>query len=421
MILKNRNAITALLCCWVTATAAAQHFNYTAPLDLVSKTGFYQLTVTPELSSHVKTDFSDLRIADEKGNWVPHIIKPALPSVSRAAVTEFPIVSNRLNDSGKTVLVVENKGMGLHMGDKAIRSISEILLYIKNNTVSRYAVLSGSNDQKNWYIINENILLSRNYESDSGYFISSVKFSNADYTYFKLVIDNEKSDPLNILRAGTYFNISFQSVNSLVTNPAAGITQTDSSNGRSYIKVQQNAAFHIDEILVDAAGAKFYKRNAALFLAENDSNATPRNNPEFSFVLASGTSNTFSIRKIKAKIFWLVIENNDNPPLQVKAVSTRQNITRVTAWLEAGKKYVLLAGNEEAVQPDYDLAAFKDSIPLNLPVFSIGAFSKTETPAVAEQKNTHNKWWLWPAIIGSIAILAFLSWKLVADMKKSEA
>lgn len=421
MIQRNKSLITAFMGCLCLVTANAQHFKYTAALDTVSKTGFYQVSITPELSAHVKTDFSDLRIADEKGAWVPHIIKTALPRFSQSALKEFPIISNQLNDSGKTILVLENKGMGLRAGNKELLDISEIVLYIKNTAVSRYAVLSGSNDQKNWFIINENILLARNYESDSSYFISSVKFNNADYKFFKLVIDNEKSDPLNILKAGTYFNITFQSVISSITNPAAVLTQKDSSDGRSYIKVQQTAAFHADEILVDAAGAKFFKRNAALFLPQNDSSTVLRYNPEFSFVIASGSSSLFSIKKIKAAVFWLVIENNDNPPLQIKAVGTRQTITNAVAWLEEGKKYFLLADDAMAQQPDYDIASFKDSIPANIPVINIGPFTKIETPVITEQKNTDNKWWLWPAIIGAISILGFLSWKLLADMKKTEA
>lgn len=421
MTQKNKSLLAVLFYCLSTAVVMAQQFKYTAALDTVTKTVFYQVRITPELSSHVKTDFSDLRIVDEKGNWVPHILQTVLPFFSQSALKEFPIVSNQLNDSGKTVLVVENKGMGLRIGNKDVIDISEILLFIKNTSVSRYAYLSGSNDQKNWYIVNEPVLLTRNYESDSGYFISSVKFSAADYKYFKLVIDNEKSDPLNILKAGTYFNLTLQSVISPVNNHPAVISQKDSSNGKSYITVKHPAAFHIDAVRVDATGAKFFKRNAALFLPENDSTTTLRYDPEYSFVLASGTPNEFSIKKIKAKIFYIVIENNDNPPLQVKAVSTKQPVINAVAWLEAGKKYSLLTDNDAAMQPEYDIALFKDSIPANAPAIGVGAFKKTELPAVAEQKNNNNKWWLWPAIMGAVGILGFLSWKLLGDMKKTEA
>lgn len=421
MTQKNKSLLAVLVYCLSTAVVMAQQFKYTAALDTVTKTGFYQVRITPELSSHVKTDFPDLRIVDEKGNWVPHILQTVLPFFSQSALKEFPIVSNQLNDSGKTVLVVENKGMGLRIGNKDVIDISEILLFIKNTSVSRYASLSGSNDQKNWYIVNEPILLTRNYESDSGYFISSVKFSAADYKYFKLVIDNEKSDPLNILKAGTYFNRTFQSVISGLSNPATVISQKDSSDGRSYIKVRQAAAYHFDKIGVDAAGAKFFKRNAVLFLPGNDSTAAHRHTPEFSFVLSSASGNEFSLKKIKAALFYIIIENNDNPPLQIKSVSTSQSTTHAVAWLEADKKYSLLTDNDAAMQPEYDIALFKDSIPANTPAIGVGAFKKTELPDVAEQKNNNNKWWLWPAIIGAVGILGFLSWKLLGDMKKTEA
>jgi hypothetical protein len=421
MTQKNKSLLAVCIGCFAAAIAMAQQFKFTAALDSVVKTGFYQVSITPQLSSYVKTDFSDLRISDEKGNWVPHIIQTVLPFMNQSALKEFPIVSNQLNDSGKTELVVENKGIDLHIGNTAVLTVSEIVLFIKNNAVSRYAAISGSNDGKHWYIINENILLARSYESDSSYFISSVKFSNADYKYFKLVIDNAKSDPLNILKAGSYFNLTFQSVISSVSNPPAVISQKDSSDGRSYIKVRQDAAYHIDKIRIDAAGAKFFKRNAVLLLPGNDSTVAHRHEPGLSFVLSSGSDNEFSLEKIKTTFFYIIIENNDNPPLQIKAVNTSQSITRAVAWLEAGKKYSLLVDNADAEQPDYDIALFKDSIPANAPAIGIGTFKKTEPAAVAEQKNDNNKWWLWPAIIGAIAILGFLSWKLLADMKKTDA
>ena len=44
--------------------ATAQQFQYRSNLDTVTSSGFYAIPITPELSSHLKTDFSDFRIAD---------------------------------------------------------------------------------------------------------------------------------------------------------------------------------------------------------------------------------------------------------------------------------------------------------------------------------------------------------------------
>ena len=62
-------------CCQV----QGQSFRNKAAIDSVGKAGFYAIGVTPSLSSHVKTDFSDLRIADENANPVPYVLKSNIP------------------------------------------------------------------------------------------------------------------------------------------------------------------------------------------------------------------------------------------------------------------------------------------------------------------------------------------------------
>jgi hypothetical protein len=422
MIRINKKLLLVVTGCVVTVTAMTQSFKFKAPLDSVTKNGFYKINVSAELSSHTKTDFSDIRIADAEGKWVPHIIKPALPFLSQNAFKEFPILSNTINDSGKTVLVIENKGSNIMVGNTEVKTAYEIVLFIKNAAVSRYAGLSGSNDQKHWFIVAENILLSKNYESKENYFIDAVSFNNSDYKYFKLVIDNEKDDPLNIIKAGSYYNMVYQSFSYSENNPPPVLVQKDSSDGRSYITIKNNAAFHVDMIGIDAGGAKFFERSATLYLPLSDSEENKIGyNPLITFKISSAADNSFSIKKIKAKIFYLVIDNKDNPPLKINSIATSHQINSIITYLEKGKQYHLLTGNEAATPPDYDLEKFKDSIPAMIDTLGIGAFIKIETPATVVQKNNNNKWWLWPSIIAAIVMLGFLSWKLLGDMKKTES
>jgi hypothetical protein len=408
--------------CCCAASAMAQQFKYKASLDTIAKTGFYQLNVSADLSSHVKTDFSDLRIADDKGKWVPHIIKHELPNLVQSAFKEFPILKNEVTDSGKTKLIIENKGSGLLINNISVKNISELVLFIKNAAVSRYATISGSNDQQHWFIIRENILLTKTYETKENYFICSIAIGNSDYKYFKLVIDNEKADPLNIIKAGSYADLTYYAQNYFTGNGNAILHQKDSSDGKTYIKIKNNAAYHIDRISMKISGAKFYDRNANIYLPENDSVENTINyNPILSFKISSSGSNTFDIKKIKAKTFYVIIDNKDNPPLKINSISTEQERNIIITYLDKNKSYSLFAGDENAVKPEYNLENFKDSIPPNIDVTNVSPFTAIESAKVTKPKNTNNKWWLWPSIIGAILMLAFLSWKLLGDMKKTDA
>ena len=69
---RNSATILIILCCLF---ARAQQFNYRSTLDSIASSGFYTITITPELSAHLKTDLSDLRVVNNRDQWIPHIIR----------------------------------------------------------------------------------------------------------------------------------------------------------------------------------------------------------------------------------------------------------------------------------------------------------------------------------------------------------
>ena len=62
MMRKIQSKWICILLFLLSGTAGAQTFNYNADLDSVDQSGFYAFSITPELSSMLKTDFRDLRI-----------------------------------------------------------------------------------------------------------------------------------------------------------------------------------------------------------------------------------------------------------------------------------------------------------------------------------------------------------------------
>lgn len=421
MIKLQHKILVFALVMLVSAAGYSQAFKNAAKIDSVGTTGFYQINITPELSAFLKTDFSDLRIMDDKNRQVPYIVRSLLPTINQNVFNEFPIISNARTDSGNTVLILENKGAPLKIGNAAQRSINELLLFIKNTSAKRYASLSGSNNNKDWFTINENFFLPRSYQADAASFISQIRFSTVDYKYLKLVINNAGADALNIIKAGSYAELNFQGLKPLVIeNPVAGIAQTDSNNQRSYIAVTQTLPFQTDNITIAVTGAKFYERRVWLYLPENDSSNKPRVTAETSFIISSNLQNQFAVKKFKANKFYLVVENKDNPPLQITAVSTSQEPVCIVANFEKNISYTLQLNNEQAAAPDYDIKLFKDSITSVLPIIKSGpVFKNQQAENISVTKNNSNRW-VWPVIIAAIIILGVLAFKLLADMKKKD-
>ncbi|MEP7144660.1 MAG: hypothetical protein ABI707_17390, partial [Ferruginibacter sp.] len=75
MIHPGKILIALYIICGSPFLAFAQQFNYTAELDTVASTGFYAITISPQLSAYIKTDLADIRIADKNKQWVPHILQ----------------------------------------------------------------------------------------------------------------------------------------------------------------------------------------------------------------------------------------------------------------------------------------------------------------------------------------------------------
>ena len=120
----------------------------------------------------------------------------------------------------------------------------------------------------------------------------------------------------------------------------------------------------------------------------------------------------------KSRIFYLKIDNNDNPPLKITSISTAQQKSDLVAYLEQGTDYELVLDNPSADKPNYDLDKFTDSIPSVVSRIFIGPImpiaQKSLNPPEIKTKNP----WLWPVIGVVLLLLGLLTWQLTKDLKK---
>jgi hypothetical protein len=115
----------------------------------------------------------------------------------------------------------------------------------------------------------------------------------------------------------------------------------------------------------------------------------------------------------------LEIENSDNQPLILKSIKAFQLNKYLIARLDSGMQYAVKSGNSALRSPDYDLKYFSDSI-------SVLAGTITPNMMVIEQledavsKNFITKTVLWTVIVLVIGLLAFLSIRMMSEMRKRE-
>jgi len=381
-------------------TTNAQNFSVKGRLNTVQKNGFYAIDVTPELSSYIANDFRDLRIADDKEKTVPYIVRPTQPVFSSYNYFKLPIIKNELADSGRSVLIIQNNDA---------KKIAAIALILRNAAVARTATISGSDDANHWFTVDEDIYFQKQFVTDADKYVQTVQFPTSTYRYLKIVIDNGKNNPLNIIEAGIYTSDASSTALSYITNPAASFSQVDSADKNTYLHIKQPAAYHFTRIRLLIKGPHFYQRSIDILTGANTS----------SNELVSGKKTVFSVQPSNDSTFLIKIYNGDNPALQVDSVLTEQESKQVVTYLEAGKTYHLLMHDPLAIKPVYDLKQFKDSISYDIPTLQVVSVEKINSVQPADNSFI-SKNWIWPVIIIVLIVLGFFTLRLTREVGKRD-
>jgi len=401
--------------CCLPVLAQAQQFRYGCNIrGKIEKTGFYRVVITPEMSAHMQPDFRDVRvIADSSNQEFPYIIRSRRKDWGKELFKPFAITKNYLDDSGRSVIVFKKD---------VVTPISALSLILKNASVYRKGSLSGSNDGKKWFIISEQIAINYNFETIADSSIQSISFPISSYPYFQLKIDNAAYDPLNVIRIGIYENEWLPTFEPYIKNPKLQISQTDSSNHISYIRVNQNQSYPVYKFTFKITRPLYFSRNIQISTIDNPEKKHQRH----SEIISSSFSGSDSFYEIitpvmQAKNFMIEVENGNNLPLKINSVDTYQPYHELIAWLETGKEYIITMDNANAVAPTYDLELFKDSIPDRIPLLTVGKPNLIQTTQRLSQNSAFPQKWLWLIMAGAVMLLAILTWRLTGEMRKKEA
>jgi len=408
--------VNVFMFCAVTFCAKAQTegYNYSSKLDTVKSSGFYNIALTPEINAHLKTDYSDIRIVNDSGKWIPHVFR--VPQTERAVdpvMMEMQIVKKE-NSLLSTLCIVRNYDTAL----------SEMQINIRNTQVERFCTLSGSDDLTSWFIINDSILLKPESIDNKNQSFFQLNFPPVTYKYLKLVINNKGKEPLNIIdvySGPVTPNLKDRKIPEYLPfkNPDAAIVQKDSGD-RSYVKVTQAAAYHFDIISLRIEGAKYFYRMVDMYIpADSNHSMAHPGALVTSFTISNNSTLQFHVPVMNAGVFYLVIHNEDNLPLKLTEVKTYSTYTMITAYLEAGHNYRLFLDNPYATKPDYDLGKLNTRFKDDIPYLQAGKIQETEKKILEQQSAAaNNKWILWVAIAIAIIILLFFTQKMIKEVNK---
>jgi ABC-type Na+ efflux pump permease subunit len=204
----------------------------------------------------------------------------------------------------------------------------------------------------------------------------------------------------------------------LNSNPATAIQQKDSGK-ISYIKISQQQPFHFDNINLQLSGIKYYNRKVDLYLPDNGKHtfANPGQLLQ-SFSVSNNSTLQFTVPLTKTQVFYIVINNEDNLPLTLKAVKTACSNHYITAYLENSSSYTMIMDNETATLPNYDLSELNSNLPDSIPPLGFDKVTASNENNVRVTAEKNNTWMLWTAIAAALLILIFFSYKMLQEVDK---
>lgn len=393
----------------ISGSLYSQGYQYQTELENNTKEGFYKITLTPEILGKLKPNYADLRLKDKAGQAVPYYLEKESFSINKRVFKEYKIKEKIKWKNGATVLFVENT---------AQNAINNIQLQIKNFDVRKRLELAGSNDYNEWFTIKENYVFRSANGGNLTSEVKSLNFPYCDYKYYRIIIYDVFSLPINVMKVGYYDTYQELGKFTELVSPEAELLDTAGVK-ETYIKIAFNDKPYFDRLVFEVEKPAYFYRNARLALKELDYKGRNYYRTLERFVLNSNSDLTHYTNAFGHKEFYVIIENEDNPPLQIKGIKAFQLNHYLITYLESENKYKMVFGNKNVFSsPNYDIAHFKSKVGANVAFVKTKEITKLKQVEEQIEEEVGNQYWIWIAVAIVALLLGFVSYKMIMEMDK---
>ncbi|MEZ0540385.1 hypothetical protein [Fibrella arboris] len=411
------------LCLLPACTAAQQSFLYRATVQPVAKSGYHRIELPPDLIGRLHEGLGDIRLYDGQKREIPYVLTRQT-GVEATTFVAYDIVQKTNVPNVSTTVVVKRPSS---------QPITSLGIESQNTEVEKKATLSGSSDGKGWYALDDGIRLGHSNNSTTTATLQTITFPLSDYTYFRLVVNDSTSAPLNIRRIGNYG----QTNASAQYTPIAGIqlAQCDSSDHFTYLTLNRPSPARIDRLTIHVSSPAQFRRQAALGYTFAETVTRKRRQrpllrqsfgPLFDFTLSSTGDTTMTLPGLLTDKLCLRIANNDDAPLEISRIDAAQLTTYLTANLAADSTYQLQFGSMTAAVPVYDLAFFKNQLSGTLPIASVSKLTdwagRSLSASTDDQANQtdYQRVAVWAAILIVLLVLGIMSYRMLNETARKQ-
>ncbi|WP_108808478.1 DUF3999 family protein [Aquimarina spinulae] len=379
--------------------AQMDQYAYRSMLPEITDT-WHAISLPDEIFSKVSPNLSDIRvfgITNKKDTIeAPYLLRLKTEKKSFTKIP-FTILNTSFNEKGTYItLEIPTK-----------QPINQIHLDFEQSNFDWLITLEGTQDRKEWYTIKDDyrILSIKNELTD--YQFTTVRFPNAQYHYFRILIKSTKKPVLqsaNVTRyevkKANYKEYDIEKLN--IKNPKG--------TKKTIIDVSLKTPVPVSYIGVEVQETFDYYRPISIryvtdSIQTQQGSWKPRYRELSSGVLNSIEDNVFTNTSTIAQKFRIVIDNHDNQPLKINKVIVKgYQHELVTRFTNPGT-YYLVYGNDKMKKPSYDLNYVSAKIPDEMTTLS----PETQSTIGHEESSVTkplfaNKIWLW-GIMGIVILL----------------
>jgi Protein of unknown function (DUF3999) len=402
--MKNRFVLLLAFFGICSISHAQKDFSFRRKLNPIDSAGWYSLSLQSTIFQKTNPSFTDLRIYQfiEKDT----LEAPYLLTIHERKITEGTLKLPALNQSkkdGKQYLTFELKK------DQCVNSLD---LEFEEINYDGTATLEGSADQKEWFQIDEQRIISiQNGEMD--FTSASLYFPKTKYRYLRVQI---KADRLLTFSKATFKNQVIDP-GILTAVPSTWKQSLDKPAKQSIVNISLDEFQPIVKLNVETEETNDYYRPFRLERLM-DSTHSPKGWEYFYETIAQGyltsiDKNEFYFNYALAKKLRLIISNADNAPIKIKALSLFSPKVDLIARLKPSSNSFLYYGNNAIGEPSYDLVVFKEKIPTTAPTISLMEEEKLTKEKEPVSALIENKIWLWVVMAAIIGVLGFFTLKMV--------
>jgi hypothetical protein len=196
------------------------------------------------------------------------------------------------------------------------------------------------------------------------------------------------------------------------------ITRVDSAETKqTYLKVSFKNTPYFDKLTVKVEKPLYFYRDAKICLQHEDKKGRTYFEPIAYLKLNSNDELNFYSNDFSYKEFYIVIDNEDNPPLEHIEIVPYQLNRYLVTHLEKDNNYQLVFGDKSnSIKPNYDISFFKNKVGKDIPILQTNEIVPIKNEL--KTKTKASTLWIWISISVVAILLGYMSYKMITEMEK---